>query len=380
VIRAALVAVLAVVASLGGMLQDDAGCAPAREGADAMPFDTGSRPLGSWRVEGRYVPTVDGPRLTWAGSSLAFRFLGKSVDLTYVDDTVYTDANSDWYDVSIDGVWQTKRQLPGTTLQVHDMLEHTWTITAAAPGLHDVVLLKRTEESSGTTLFKRWSSPLYALDPDTRTRKIEFVGDSLTAGYGIEWTTGANSAAFANERLSHTAIVAARFGAERHTIACSGRGLVQDATGDTSYAGNMVDRWLRRQESAAHPDYLTPWDFSTWQADVVTVNLGTNDYTHGPIPIRDAFASFYRLIRTKYANAYIIGILGSQLTGTNRSDLRTQIQGAIADVGRLKISFLEMPNADPADGVGGDGHPSPATHAKQAALLVAQIQAVTGWP
>lgn len=361
-----------------------------------MPVDSGYVPPppppppvvpGTWRIEGRYVEDLAGPHLTWAGTKIAFRFTGSSITVTYRDDTLYDTQYPNYYEATIDGILQPPFPLIGHIPSIHDTATYTFTIDAGGPGDHTVVLQKRTEEVSGVTQIVGFDQPLLVLPAETRTRRFEFIGDSLTVGYGIENPNNTyNSSATSNESKTHGALTAAHFNALHQNIGCSGRGLVQDGNG-FAQGGTMVDRWLRVQEGGNHPYndgtpplYLTaPWDFSKYQADVVTVNLGTNDYTYGPIPLRSAFASFYRLIRSKYPNAWIVGIMPSQPVGTNRTSLRGEIQGAIADVADAKLSFLEFPNADPADGVGGAGHPNVVTHYKQSLLLIAHVQGLTGW-
>jgi lysophospholipase L1-like esterase len=372
---------LACAAPPGGVVMPvDGGYVPPK--TPASPVTT----AGTWRIEGRYVPDAAGPILTWAGSSITFRFQGSSVVIGYHDDTQFGVGACNWYDVIIDGSLQPAVPL-ATTYLGHDPYPHTWTINVpgGGTGVHEVTLVKRTEEEKGATQFLSFDKALLLLPADPRTRKIEFIGDSLTAGFGNE---GSNlvtpySASF-NETRAYPGLVAGHFNAERHTIAASGRGLVRDASGNTAINGNMVDRWLRRREAGniGYVDpatYWVPWDFSTWQADVVTVNLGTNDYVAAQTSIRSDFATFYRLIRSKYAAAKIVAIMPSQPAGTVRASLRSDIQGAIVDVADAGLSFLEFPEIDPADGYGGAGHPTLKTHQKQANLLVAHIQGLMGW-
>merc|ERR1719450_819633 len=50
------------------------------------------------------------------------------------------------------------------------------------------------------------------------------------------------------------------------------------------------------------------WDFNNWQADVVTINLGTNDYVFGnPTPdhFQKEYTALISLVRSKYPNALI---------------------------------------------------------------------------
>ena len=53
------------------------------------------------------------------------------------------------------------------------------------------------------------------------------------------------------------------------------------------------------------------WDFSSWQADVVTINLGTNDFAFGnptQEEFRNGYRSFLQQVRSKYPNALIAAI------------------------------------------------------------------------
>ena len=47
--------------------------------------------------------------------------------------------------------------------------------------------------------------------------------------------------------------------------------------------------------------------------------------------------------------------------------------------GDNKMSFLEFPVQQQADGYGCDYHPSPATNAKMSTLLTAELKARLGW-
>ena len=344
-------------------------------------------PPGTYRIEGRYVDDPEGPKLTWAGTKMTFRFVGTSITVTYRDDSVGDSTWDSWYEATVDGKLYAPFALVNHTPPVSDLTPYTFTITAPAAGDHVVTLQKRTEEVLGVTQILGFDRPLLALPPETRTRRFEFIGDSLTVGYGIESPDIANdSSAPYSETNTYGALTAKYFNALHQTIACSGRGLVHDFDGN-AWGGTMVDRWQRVQEGGNHPYndgvapmFLTaPWDFSRFQPDVVTVNLGTNDFTYGPIPLRGAFASFFRLIRSKYPGAFIIGIMPSLPIDANRACLRDELTGAIADVGDPKLSFLEFPNADPGDGQASAGHPSLITHQKQSLLLIAHVKALTGW-
>ena len=70
------------------------------------------------------------------------------------------------------------------------------------------------------------------------------------------------------------------------------------------------------------------------------------------------------------------------LDGANLTAIKTHLQKVIATragEGDTKMSFLEFPVQQQADGYGCDWHPSPATNAKMATLLTAELKARLGW-
>ena len=70
------------------------------------------------------------------------------------------------------------------------------------------------------------------------------------------------------------------------------------------------------------------------------------------------------------------------LDGANLTAIKGHLQKVIATrsaEGDAKMSFLEFPVQQQADGYGCDWHPSPATNAKMATLLTAELKTRLGW-
>lgn len=88
------------------------------------------------------------------------------------------------------------------------------------------------------------------------------------------------------------------------------------------------------------------WNFSTWQADVVTINLGTNDYVFGhptPDQFQKAYDALITLVRDKYPNA-LIACLQPLIYTCFGNDEKWQnavarIQAAVASRGDEKVRF-----------------------------------------
>lgn len=116
--------------------------------------------------------------------------------------------------------------------------------------------------------------PSFSL-PNAPTRRIEFVGDSITAGYCNLCEETSEGNVFAESQYeSWTNRVANQLNAEFHTIAWSGYGMVNNCCGGTTTMPMVYPRTLATVEDAL-------WDFSSWIPDVVVINLGTNDFYSG---------------------------------------------------------------------------------------------------
>lgn len=189
--------------------------------------------------------------------------------------------------------------------------------------------------------------------PVTRPQRfVEFIGDSITVGQ-----PNANRPFTAYPWLTGEAL-----GAGHTQVAQGGACLVnQDCYG-------MVD-WFRRSSAYVSSD---DWDFSTYQATGVVINLGTNDVGHGV-----STAQFYQnyvvlleRVRRAYPAAQIFAM------GTFRNRFVPETRNAVAartSTGDGKVHFVDTAGwitaADTSDNV----HPTEAGHVKIAQRLTAVL-------
>jgi len=293
--------------------------------------------------------------------------------------TLRIDGSPNQFAVVVDGTLSSKvlKVLSGTTQYA--------LATGLTSGMHDVIVWRRTEGNQGENRFLGLDvagGQLVATAP-APDRRIEIYGDSITAGYGLDGA-GPNcpySADTENHYLTYGAITARQLGADLHAVAWSGIGMYRNygVTGDSSDAMPAVyARALPSQSASA-------WDFATWQPHAVVINLGTNDAsTNGDpgTPYRSAYLDFVRSLRKKYPDTYFVLTIGPMLDGTSLTAIKGHLQAVIqtrAGEGDTKMSFLEFPVQVEADGYGCDWHPSPATNAKMATLLVAELKTRLGW-
>jgi lysophospholipase L1-like esterase len=327
--------------------------------------DPGLRYVGRWDTR-----DAGGPRCAWAGSSVAAKFQGTGVN------AVFKFAGNDQWQVVIDGQ-------PSSVI----LPETGKTVYKAASGLadkeHTIELFKRTEPLVGTTQFlglQLAKGKLLPL-PARPKRRIELVGDSITCGYGNE--SANQNEKFApgteNNYLAYGAVAARALGAEYVAVAWSGKWLFGDNAIPLLY------------DLALPNDPQSKWDFSTWTADVVVVNLGTNDFgPRNPTEKEwsDAFRAFIKRVRANSPQAHVFLAVGSMMNDgyppgrKALSTLRGYNQGivaALAKEGDKKIHYVEFEPQDQKNGIGGDWHPSVKTHKLMADVLVAAIKKELSW-
>jgi lysophospholipase L1-like esterase len=312
-----------------------------------------------------------GPRSAWSATTIKANFTGTGISASL------SSTGDNWYQVVIDGVVRTPVHLPAGT---------NGSVTLAsglASGSHTLELVRRTETWVGDVQFKGFTvtGGQLSAPPAPSSRRIEFIGDSITAGYGNEGANQFQTFTTRNENayLAYGPVTARALGADQFTIAWSGKGVIRNYGGDTTDV--LPSIYLR----ILPYDTTTLWTPGQWSPHVVVINLGTNDFSIGA-PDRTAFtaaySSFVNRIRSQYPNAHIYCALGPMLSGNNLTGARDYITTVVTQfnaAGDARVRFIEFPMQDGSLGYGEDWHPSVAQHAAMANLLVNRIKTDLGW-
>ena len=227
--------------------------------------------------------------------------------------------------------------------------------------------------------------------PD-RKLKIEFIGDSITCGYGVEAGSGEETFTTATENAekSYAGLTAAALGADAHLTAYSGHGLISGWTGDpavrneTEIVSLYYEYTGRSEERLAGGKQLQemPWDFGKFQPDYIVINLGTNDLSwcredqERKAGFRKVYTAFLKTVRARNPRGRILCALGAMGGGLNE-----EMTGAVEDYrresGDREIRTLVLEEQNPAlDGIGADYHPSEKTQRKLAERVT---EALRGW-
>ncbi|NOK13646.1 SGNH/GDSL hydrolase family protein [Corallococcus exercitus] len=374
-----------------------AACRAPSPAAESPSMTWVSIPAADARVRyvGRTYRSETGVVFSHPGVTVRARFWGDAVRMRLDDTGTGGDVGTNHFDVVVDGA-------PPRLLAVHPG-QGSYVLASGLPvGLHTVEVFKRTESLVGasTLLSLDVHGELREPPPRHTGLRVEFVGDSITCGYGTDVTFVPESssskvpgftAKHQNPRQSHGWLTAQRLGAEAVFVCYSGHGVYRNL--DLSTSGLLPDIYER-----AVPDHPAAWDFANDSPDVIVLNAGTNDTFAGAgtaafLPDEAAFKSAYRTflarLRALHPRAHIVCTLGSMTDGYKRMERQGVVTSAhvgdwISDLvaerqrdGDARVHRHVMAMQNPfADGVGEDWHPSAATHQKMAESLSRFIQAV----
>ena len=218
--------------------------------------------------------------------------------------------------------------------------------------------------------------------PELPNRRIEFIGNSITCGFGIEGNGSEKRFLFSQQNFYYTyaAKTARALNAQCQVCARSGIGIYRN------YAGKIPNEIM--PNVYPHTFYTTngeKWDFSLFQPDVVCVNLGCNDTSVGQYDkgkLTAAFISFTKTLRSHYPNAKIVYIIGAIPRSKRLTDINEAQDAAIADAasrGDYQVYRMDFTPDDGSLGSGAVGHPSMRRHALMAEELTAYLRSITGW-
>ncbi|SNY94557.1 SGNH/GDSL hydrolase family protein [Flagellimonas pacifica] len=296
----------------------------------------------SGRIDSSKVKRVD---LYWSGSSIKFNFEGESIAALIED-----EKGDNYFNIIIDAndpfIFR-----PDTTKRYHQLA------SGLSKGRHSIEIFKRTEWDRGKTSFYGFQIEGNAkILPKSSLlkRKIEFYGNSITAGYAIEDLSGKDSpdSTYTNNYLSYAAITARHFDAKYQCICKSGIGIT--VSWHPLIMPEMYDRLIPT-------DSTSTWDFSLYKPDIVVVNLFQNDSwlinmpeyeefkvrfgTEAPDEdeIIAAYQKFIANIRQKYPEAKIICSLGCMDATKEGSKWPGYIEKAVANLNDKAVYTHFMP-------------------------------------
>ncbi len=316
------------------------------------------------RLVGRFDKSTAGEaKFTWPGSAIEFRFEGSQATIAIASQSKTRFA------LDVDG--QTKDFWVEEGNRTYSLASNL-TI-----GAHTIRLTRVNESTAGVTRFT--SDPQtdgkLVTPPAAPARKLLVIGDSITAGYGVE---GANQSCHytldtSTQQLTYAAFAAKALGADLHAIAWSGIGAWRSYGEKTPINPSMIIRHTRTL--ADEPN--SKWNAQEYQPNAILVNIGTNDYWEGSVSsdYRDAMTKLIGQIQADYTNKPIYLIV-SPMLGEKVHIAQKQVLQSLAK-GNIKV--LDLGENNGSEGFGCDYHPNLTTHTRLGKALEANLKTELNW-
>lgn len=312
------------------------------------------------------------PVFTYPGIQIRTGFTGTSLD-------IMCKIRSGYFMAEIDGGEPFKISFLGNTIvNLARNLEdgtHQAVITYIGEGYETLPEFHGFFVDKGKTLAPATNVP---------KRKIEFIGNSITCGYGIE----ANSEAehyedkTANFYYTYAARTARNLDAQAVVVARSGIGVYRSYNGLKT--GDKVTMNTEYPNTLLYNDKYK-WDFSRYTPDLVCINLGTNDTsTQGSdsLLLLNGFKQLYRQVRSHYPKAKIVLLCGCMMNGKQLRSAQQAMDVTVDDAhkqGDAEVYRFDFTPHDGSLGYGADWHPSMRQHEKMANELTPFLKKLMNW-
>ncbi|MBQ4081766.1 MAG: hypothetical protein IJC55_00510 [Clostridia bacterium] len=317
------------------------------------------------RILGRYLPNASGEGLTlaWTNSGIEFEFFGTAA---YLD--LATDTKTALLGVFVDGESAHSSLLQASTAS------KKYTLAENLPlGTHTIKLLKLSEANQSRVKLGTLQVNGKDIEPTVaKQRVIEFIGDSITCGFGTLAESSASPYAILEQdaSLAYPYLIAEHFGADGQYISRSGIGILGNSGNGTETMPEVYQYASYKQQAGLAYSAMTKWsDVAHETPDAIVINLGTNDhaYYNNTAPFVAEYKEFLATVRALNPNAVIFVTYGVMY-----NNLNTTIRQLVEDMNDPKMQFVDIWGAS-YDLQGAGGHPSASDHQKIAEILIDSI-------
>ena len=324
---------------------------------------TTAAPTDALRLIGRFEQQGAQHHSTWPGSAFEFNFAGSQATIELASSArvrFIVDVNGKQSDLWVDGAAK------------------TYTLAEKLPqGKHHIRVTRVTE--SFDIVSSIYSQPKVdgklLPPPTTLNKKILAIGDSITAGYGIEGNSKecGYSMETSNQLATYAAIAARELNADIQAIAWSGIGAWRSYGENTPVNPTILDRYSRTL--ANNP--TSQWPPQNFQPDVITIAIGTNDYWTGSVTneYRLGMKKLVEKVRADYPGKPLYLIVSPMLGGEARQSQISEMQ----TLQTPSIRVVDLGKIEASDGYGCDYHPNSITNKRMGEELIRRIRKDLHW-
>lgn len=313
------------------------------------------------RLHGRLAWNETGALgLSWSMTGCSFCYHGGNLT---VQCAPYTGEGTTYLAVTVDGICY---KMPVSA-------QDTELVVTLATGDHTVSVRRSSAMTGAKTVWLQGvgiQDGTFLPPPAEKPLRLEFIGDSITCGYGI---LGAPGAPYRQQEedatCNYAALTAAALDAEPRYLAISGQGIVHSCSGVTS---GQIPTFFHQRIKDCFDD---EWHFDDgWQPDAVIINAGTNDVGGKTTQeqMREGAIAFLQDVRAQYPQAKIVwmyGLMNGGMAPAIRQAVET-VQKTDAAVWFLPIDSIGIHPGE----TGANGHPGVRGHRRAAAALIAFLR------
>jgi lysophospholipase L1-like esterase len=253
-------------------------------------------------------------------------------------------------------------------------------IVAQNEGKHSVWVYKATEAATGAIFIQKITGKNVKGLPGSSAPLIEFIGNSITCGAAADASeVPCGTGEYHDHHNAYYAYgprVARTLGVNYILSSVSGIGVYRNWNSDGPTMPQVYEKVDFGEETSQR------WNFKKYTPKVVSIALGTNDFSKGDgikkrLPFDSAefvrnYIKFVELIKLKYPKAQIALLSSPMIGGTDRLTLQNCLKAVKDKVDSLHASNkpLSLFFFEPMEPHGCSGHPDVNDHAILASQLM----------
>ena len=325
----------------------------------------------------------------FSGTGIEFTFTGTKCSITVVGDSGSTNsANADSQarvGIYVDGE-RVIDDMVDQAEEIYNVIDSDTEVTAT------VSLVKLSETANSIMGIKEIKVVGSEIKPTAnKDMLVEFVGDSITCGYGVDDPDKDHHFSTKTEDITkaYGYKLAQKLDADYSMVSLSGYGIISGYSGDGNkvtaqtlpqYYDKLGYSWNTCGSFTAQE---TEWDFSKRQPDLIFINLGTNDdsYTGDNADLQEeysaAYTEFIKQVREKNPDAKIFcafGVMGDRLYPY----VEKAVERYTEETGDSNVQAIKLSPQSASNGYAADWHPSEATHEATAKGIMRELNKILG--